>query len=44
MFTKGLYIKHIKPTKTKKKSEYILKHDLEMLNIPTFMYTCISYA
>ena len=32
------------PSKLKKKSEYTLKHDLEMLSIPTFMYTCISYA
>ena len=32
------------PPKLKKKSEYTLKHDLEMLSFPTFMYTCISYA
>ena len=32
------------PPKLLKKSEYTLKHDLEMLSIPTFMYTCISYA
>ena len=32
------------PPKLKKKSEYTLKYDLEMLSIPTFMYTCILYA
>ena len=32
------------PPKLKMKNENTLKHDLEMLSIPTFMYTCILYA
>ena len=32
------------PKLKKRRSEYTLKYDLEMLSIPTFMYTCISYA
>ena len=46
IFVYQMFTKHStsNPPKLKKKSEYTLKHDLEMLSIPTFMYTCISDA